>query len=143
MKAGDQNRLVAWKTDLSNFERIYLHRILQDVDKLEITVSVLQPDSREEMFQIVCERASAWRVTDESYWDPWSNDPSEKIGVTNQVENSSWLEELRQCNGNLIDFHEPGTKHYVILTRDSVVEVMSVKEPCIARCIDRMSADHQ
>lgn len=143
MKASDQNRLATWETELSNFECIYLHRILQDVDKLEITVTVPQPDIRDETFQIVWDRVSAWRVTDESYWDPWSNDPSEKIGVTNEVENSSWLEELRQCNANLIDFHEPGTKHYVILTRDRVVEVLSVKEPYIAKCIGRKNLDCQ
>ena len=75
----------------------------------------------------------AYRNTLEEFclglWDHLKNNYPD-CGNTFIVNNSPWLRDLRH-NECLIDVHCPGAKHFVIVTGDDVIEILSNEEPAI------------
>ena len=66
-------------------------------------------------------RTALWRHLDKT---------SQRCGWTFEVLESLWSAELNN-NEPLLEFHNPGLRHFVISTDDDVIEVLSNLEPKI------------
>lgn len=84
---------------------------------------------RSASYMLIWRRHAAFRVIEEEQYLPWSlPEDGRPTGATNLVENSDWIAELRYGN-DYLDLLYPGAKHFVIVTDDHWVEVISNEEP--------------
>ena len=116
-----------WETPASDARSLALVSLL-DQDGLHITVQDLR-DPAGRRFQFSFERVPAYRDILEEYRTS-EPPPVERVGWTRIDPGSDWLADLRSREP-LLDVHSPGCRHYIIVTEDDVIDVLSPEEPKI------------
>jgi hypothetical protein len=114
-----------WDTPVSDARSLAMVSLLDD-DGLHITIQDLRdPDRRR--FRFSFRRVPAYRNILEEYRT--SGPMSAKgIGWTRLDPSSAWLSDLRRREP-LLDVHTPGCQHYIIVTEDDVIDVLSPEAP--------------
>lgn len=120
-----------WETPLSRITRIAMASLIDD-GHLAITFEAPRQEGRPR-WRFVFERYPGYRNLMEEYrlqlWEHLDS-TQQRCGNTFIVESSPWIVELRQKEG-VFDAHFPTLFHYVFLTEDDVVEVLSPTVPLI------------
>jgi hypothetical protein len=89
---------------------------------------------RVEKFRFVWKEFFSYKVTLEEHGVPWPCSTQDtKWGCTNKVLNSSWLASLKDGDG-YVDLLHPDAEHFVVITSDYVIEVISNQDPEIQPC---------
>ena len=110
---------------------------LVDHNGLHITVQDLR-DPKRRRYQFSFHRAPAYRNILEEYRT--SEPPAGgELGLTVKVPESPWLKSFHQ-DEPLLEVHTPGCEHYVIVTEDDVIDVLSPEPPEILE-IEPAAAD--
>jgi len=114
-----------WQTPVSDAKSLAMVSLV-DQGGLHITVQDLR-DPKRRRYRFTFRRAPAYRNILEEYRT--SEPPvGGKLGWTVTVPDSPWLEEFRNREP-LLEVHSPGCRHYVIVTEDDVIDVLSPEPP--------------
>ena len=114
-----------WDTPVSDAGSLAMVSLL-DQDGLHITLRDLRDPTRRR-YRFTFREVAAYRNILEEY--RLSEPPvPEGTGWTRLFSQSPWLRELRQREP-LLDVHTPNCQHYVIVTEDDVVDILSPIAP--------------
>ena len=119
---GPQER---WETPVSDAASLAMVSLL-DQDGLHITLQDLRDPGRRR-FRFSFERVPAYRNILEEYRTS-ERRTGEGLGWTRIDPESAWLADLRRREP-LLDHFRPGCVHYVIVTEDDVLDVLSPEPP--------------
>ncbi len=116
-----------WETPVSDAQSLAMVSLV-DQDGLHITVQ----DNRDRAgrrFRFSFDRVAAYRSILEEYR---TSDPPavQHAGWTRVAPGSAWLSDLRSREP-LLDVHSPDCRHYIIVTEDDVIDVLTPEEPRI------------
>ena len=124
-------QITRWETPLSDLKSVAMASLVDD-GQLSITVEAPREDGR-----------PRWHVTFETYpgyrnlleqfrLELWTHLDStrQRFGTTFTVADSPWIKTLRETEG-VFDSYYPEIEHYVVLTEDDVIEVLSPDPPSI------------
>jgi len=120
-----------WNTPLSALQSVAMVSLIDD-GQLSITFEAPREPGRPR-WRVTFENAPGYRNLLEEYrLELWHHIDStqQRCGNTFTVANSPWLAELRQHEG-IFDAHHTSAAHFVFLTEDDVVEVLSSAQPVI------------
>ena len=129
-----------WETPVSNAKSLAMVSLV-DWNGLHITVQDLRdPERRRYQFTFRC--VPAYRNILEEYR---TSEASESLvegdlGWTVKVSKSPWLETLSQAEP-LLEVLTPGCAHYVIITEDDVIDVLSPEPPVISELLPAAEDD--
>lgn len=115
---------VDWDTLMPRAAEAYFGSVQLEED---LKIRVRTPP--EGIYEFCWNTIAYFRVRDELHGVPWDVDPANLwTGCTHQVLNSTWVKEVSE-NDNLVEALHPGIKHFVLLTLEIVMEVLSNREP--------------
>ena len=118
---------IRWEAAVSDAKSLAMVSLL-DHDGLHITVQDLRDPARRR-YRFTFHRVPAYRNILEEYRTGEPVAPK-GTGWTRVVPESPWLSELRKREP-LLDVHSPACEHYVIVTEDDVIDVLSPEPPTI------------
>ena len=125
-----------WETPVSDAQSLAMVSLV-DHSGLHIVVEVLR-DSKRRRYQFSFRRVPAYRNILEEYRT--SERPAGgALGLTITIPDSPWLKSFLR-HEPLLEVHMPGCEHYVIVTEDDVIDVLSPEPPEI-REIEPATAD--
>lgn len=115
-----------WLTALSGHGLLYFVKLVVERDLL----IVVELEKAEPWFCFRWNEFVAYTCAKEEYAVPWDVDGtnSSSSGCTHMVDNSSWIQELKTGTG-LLDLRSPNLKHFVIVSDEYVVQIISSEEP--------------
>ena len=128
-------KLENWETPISHTGSGFRGAMLSLIDDgpLKITIDIGRHPEKSLVYQIEFQSCAGYRNILEEYriglWEHLDSKYPE-LGNTFIVVNSPWLKDLRE-NQCLLDVHSTGAKHFVIVTGDDVVEVLSNQTPSV------------
>jgi hypothetical protein len=123
-------KIKRWETPISDSKWLGMVS-LHDVTEMNI-LDIRLNDGKQEI-SIKFENYPAYRNILEEYRTAlWRHldETSQRCGWTFEVVDSSWSEELNKREP-LLEFKNPGLRHFVLSTDDDVIEVLSNLEPRI------------
>jgi hypothetical protein len=126
----DKLKIKRWETPISDSKWLGM---ISFYDVAESNILEIRLNDGKQEISIKFENYPAYRNILEEYRTAlWRHldKTSQKCGWTFEVINSSWSEELNN-EEPLLEFHNPGLRHFVISTNDDVIEVLSNLEPKI------------
>lgn len=133
MDSYKQWRIERWDTPLSDIESVALASLSDSAGELAITIEAPRESGRPR-WEIVFDTYPGYRnLLEEFRLQLWEHldGTKQRCGNTFSVANSPWIESLRQNEG-LFEHHHPTISHYVILTEDDVLEILSPRSPIIS-----------
>ena len=117
-----------WETPVSNAKSLAMVSLV-DSHGLHITLQDLR-DPQRRRYRFTFGNVPAYRNVLEEYRT--SEPPAGgELGWTVKIPNSPWLEAFRR-DEPLFEIHTPGCEHYVIVTEDDVIDVLSPEPPEIS-----------
>lgn len=120
-----------WETPLSAIKSIAMASLIDD-GHLSIILEAPREEGRPR-WRVFFEKSPGYRNLIEEYrlelWEHLET-TQQRCGNTFTVANSPWIAELR-LREPLFDAHHPKVSHFVFLTEDDVIEVLSPGEPVI------------
>jgi len=126
--------LIRWETILSNAKHLFMESLHDHSGILEIELADYSNNIATARYKITFHSFPAYRNIDESYrlelWQrraPLSD--SDRLGWTLIVADSPWVQEF--VNEPVLDLFNPGILHFLIVTENDVIEVLSNQEPTI------------
>jgi len=135
-------RIERWNTPLSDIESVALASLSDSAGQLAITIEAPRQPGRPR-WEIIFDTYPAYRNLLEEFrlqlWDHLDA-TKQRCGNTFLVTTSPWIETLRH-NEALFEHHHPTVSHYVILTEDDVLEILSPTSPII-KSIGNTPNDH-
>lgn len=120
-----------WETPLSALGSVAMASLFDD-GQLSITFEAPRELGRPR-WRVTFDKAPGYRnLVEEFRLELWHHLDStqQRCGNTFTVANSPWIAELRQREA-LFDAHYPSASHFVFLTEDDIIEVLSPSRPSI------------
>jgi hypothetical protein len=129
MSVPDRLTFIRWETPFTDNRGVTLVSLVQDLT-LKITLQNVR-DPLRKRYQIEFPHWAIYRSTPEDLrtGEPDCDGPFDS--PTRIAVQSPWLEELRQRE-SLLDVLYAGCRHFIVVTEDEILEVLSSSEPVLS-----------
>jgi hypothetical protein len=118
-----------WETPVSDFRELAMVSLVDSDGLLKITLEAFREVGRPR-WSFIFDQYPAYRNILEEYryrlWNHLST-TSQRCGATFCVVNSPWIENL--INEENLDIYHSKARHFILITEDDVIEVLSSGEP--------------
>jgi hypothetical protein len=131
-------KLKRWDTLMSDAKHLFMESLHDHAGVLEIELADYSNNVAIARYQVTFRRYPAYRNIEESYrLELWQRrdrlTDSGPMGWTLIVPDSPWVQEF--VNEPVLEFFNPGIVHFMIVTENDVLEVLSNEEPVIDQLI--------